>query len=64
MLREHRRMTRRRVLARLRLRLRTVLETGRRRHVADVRFYQLLTDADRRDGADAVEADLQIGLGD
>ena len=40
-------MTRARALARLGRRLRTVLDTRRRRHVADARFYQLLTDAER-----------------
>jgi hypothetical protein len=34
-------------LERVRRRLRAVLDAGRRRHVADVRFYQLLSDADR-----------------
>ena len=34
-------------LERVRRRLRTVLDAGQRRHVADVRFYQLLSDADR-----------------
>jgi hypothetical protein len=53
-------MTRRRVLARLRQRLRTVLDAGRRRHVADVRFYQLLTDADRRDGAQENTSDGRL----
>jgi len=49
MRRQDKRWTRTRVLARLQRRLRTVLDAGRRRHMADVRFYQLLTDADRRD---------------
>ena len=34
-------------LERVRRRLRAVLDAGQRRHVADVRFYQLLSDADR-----------------
>jgi hypothetical protein len=34
-------------LARVGRRLRTVLDAGRRRHVADLRFYQLLTEGDR-----------------
>jgi hypothetical protein len=34
-------------LERVRRRLRTVLDVGQRRHVADVRFYQLLSEADR-----------------
>lgn len=34
-------------LERVRRRLRAVLDAGLRRHVADVRFYQLLSDADR-----------------
>lgn len=37
-------------LERVRRRLRTVLDAGQRRHVADVRFYQLLSDADRERG--------------
>jgi len=40
----------RRVLDRVARRLRAVLDAGRRRHVADVRFYQLLSDADRARG--------------
>ena len=34
-------------LIRLRRHLRLVLDAARRRHVADLRFYQLLSDADR-----------------
>ena len=34
-------------LRRVQLRLRALLDVGRRRHVADLRFYQLLSDADQ-----------------
>jgi hypothetical protein len=35
-------------LERVRRRLRVLLDAGQRRHVADLRFYQLLTDNDRQ----------------
>jgi hypothetical protein len=46
MQRRFRATTRGRVLARVRRQLRSALDARRRRHVADVRFFELLSKAD------------------
>jgi hypothetical protein len=44
-----------RVLARVRRRIRSVLDAGRRRHLADCRFYQLLSEGDGAGGPSTPE---------
>ena len=55
-------MTRARVLAGLRRRLLAVLDAGQRRHVADLRFYQLLSEGDSG-GAASVQGRRRALLG-
>jgi hypothetical protein len=55
------RVTRARVLAGLRRRLLAVLDAGQRRHVADLRFYQLLSDGDSG-GAASVQVQRRAPL--
>ena len=44
-------MSRGRVLAQVRRRLRSALDASRRHHVADVRFYELLSEPDVTSGS-------------